>query len=299
VKDTQFASNSAAQKAAIWGQVILNSCIPIILFFLAYALTASYAIAWITAWISVVHIGLILASTYLLTEGIALFFFYLFLLFFYKSFRAYGEREMYKNKSGYGSLACAALLLGIFTWIRPMGEFFAIISLLILLLCAQDSWKRKLNKMLLFALIFFTSIAPWYIRNYQRSGKLFFCPMFGLYLNAFTAPRIVRDISGLPLGQTWNTLQQQLALRMQEEARRMGYTDFSRPPQSLKQLPIPELLAGDIAWPIILAHPVLACMEWLEEVGMTAFDLYSYQLITFIKNNFKSDPLEAFLGENA
>jgi hypothetical protein len=86
IKGGDFNANAPAQKQAIWTQIIIVSFIPLILFFLALLLTHSYPIAWITAWLSVFHIGFILASTHLLTDALASFFFYLFLLFFYKNF---------------------------------------------------------------------------------------------------------------------------------------------------------------------------------------------------------------------
>lgn len=310
VQPGAFSANSPAQKAAIWGQVFINSFIPLILFFLAYTLTTSYAIAWILAWLSVVHLGLVLASTYLLTEGLALIFFYLFLLFFYKSFRAYGEQQEYSSlytaqtktnssknsalKHPYAPMVLAALFLGISTWIRPMGLFIAIIAAALLLACAQDRFTQKLKKIILFLVLFFASIAPWYIRNYQKTGHIFFCPMFGIYLNAFTAPRILRDVHGLPLEKTWSYLQHQLSAEIQNDIKRKGLTNIT---PYTKNLPIPELLAGAVSWPIVLAHPWFAALEWFKEVFISTFDLYTYQLITFVKNTFKSDPLEAFLGE--
>ncbi len=305
-----FSANSPAQKAAIWGQVFINSFIPLVLFFLAYTLTASYAIAWILAWLSVIHLGLVLASTYLLTEGLALIFFYLFLLFFYKSFRAYGEQQ--EETSFYQALtktsfpknpaiqhpsihlALAALFLCISTWMRPMGIFVAIVAAFILLVCAQDRFMQKLKKITLFLGLFFASIAPWYIRNYQKTGHIFFCPLFGIYLNAFTAPRILRDVHHLPLEKTWRYLQHQLSDKIQKDIQHKGLTNIT---PYTKNLPIPELLAGAISWPIVLAHPWFATMEWFKEVFISTFDLYSYQLIAFVKNTFKSDPLEAFLSE--
>src|SRR5258708_4439596 len=70
-----FEENRTAQLVSIWVQIILASSIPIILFYLAYLLTSQSAIATALAWISVFHPGLVLASTYLLTEGLALIFF--------------------------------------------------------------------------------------------------------------------------------------------------------------------------------------------------------------------------------
>ena len=57
-----FANNSKAQKAALWLQILLCSCIPLIIFFLSLSLVNNLTIAWITSWISVVHLGLVFAD---------------------------------------------------------------------------------------------------------------------------------------------------------------------------------------------------------------------------------------------
>ncbi len=84
LQGVNLEDNKQAVLAALWVQILLCSLIPILLFYLAFMLTGIYSISWVTAWISVFHIGQVLASTYVLTEGLAVIFFYLFLLFFYK-----------------------------------------------------------------------------------------------------------------------------------------------------------------------------------------------------------------------
>lgn len=69
IKSGIFTDNMKAQKTALWIQLILTSVIPIIIFFLALSLTGILSIAWITAWISVFHLGLILASTFFSDRG--------------------------------------------------------------------------------------------------------------------------------------------------------------------------------------------------------------------------------------
>ena len=77
-----FAANITAIKQALWIQIALSSLIPLLIFYLALLLTGSIALSWIAAWISVFHLGFILASTFLLTEALSLLFFILFLFFF-------------------------------------------------------------------------------------------------------------------------------------------------------------------------------------------------------------------------
>ncbi len=93
MQTSHFDKNHGAQKIFLWFQIFVCSFTPILLFYLAFSLTASLLIAYILALIAMVHPGFIFSSMYMLTEGIAIMFFYLFLLFFYKSFSAYGEQQ--------------------------------------------------------------------------------------------------------------------------------------------------------------------------------------------------------------
>ena len=191
----KFTPNRPAQLAALWLQIIASSLLPVFIFFLIYLLVGTLPIAWLTAWISVFHIGTVLASGHLLTEALALVFFVPYLIFFYKSFRMWNEGKPITSSWAL-SIILAALSLGIMAWIRPMGEFIAILSALFILALDNASWTIKFKKVGLFLFVFFAVTGGWYLRNYQLTGKIFFCPMFGPYLNSFCAPKILRDTTG-------------------------------------------------------------------------------------------------------
>jgi hypothetical protein len=283
----QFSDAQTAQKASIWFQIVLSSFIPIILFYLALYLTSSFLIAFITAWISVFHLGLVLTSGYLLTEGIALAPFYLFLYYFYRSFRPLFQQNG-KTLWWPQQIVLAAIMLAIYTWIRPMGNYIAFVAMLILLLFAQDNFKRKAKKATLFLIIFYTLLSPWYIRNYRLTGQWFFCPMFGAYLNSFCAPRIVSAVNNVDLLESWKQLGFAAHSRHQElnqESKLMGL----HTPK--------EFACGQIAWPIFLNYPWLAFSDWIREVFKTTFDLYSSQLSAFVNGCFFYDPLIEYLSE--
>lgn len=281
-----FTPNQAAQKASIWFQIFLSSFLPLLIFALISFLTGIPLIAWVTAWICALHPGFILASTYLLTEALALLFFIPFLLFFYKSMQPYSPHNKKNVSSWYITIPLAALLLGLMTWVRPMGEFVLVLSLLIMLLFCYSLFTTKLKKCALLAVLFFMITSGWYIRNYQLTGKPFFCPMFGPYLNSFSAPKIIRATHGFTLAKSINLLyakSEALAAQKKTEARARG-------------LVYCPLFAGlDIALPIIKHSPWLFAKDWMKEVFKTTFDLYSYQLVGFAKNTFMYDPLEEFL----
>lgn len=282
-----FSEASQAQQASIWFQIVLSSLIPILLLFLALFLTHSLFIAHATAWIAVFHLGLVLASTHLLTEAIALIPFYLFLLYFYQSFSAIFEQPQ-TQKSWKKDIVIAAIMLALYAWFRPMGQFVAVLSALIIVLFSQDIWQLKLKKSTLLLVTFFACVSPWYIRNYQLTKNWFFCPMFGAYLNSFCAPRIKAELEGTELLHAWKELGMQTELSYRKQAphyKRMGLT-----------LPR-EFVCGQIAWPIFLNNPWLALYDWMREVFKTTFDLYSSQLVAFIKHCFYYDPLIEYLSE--
>jgi len=287
-RSTKFSPNWQAQHAALWVQILLSSLIPVFIFFLVHLLTGMFSIAWVTAWIFVFHLGMVLSSTFLLTEALALVLFFPFLIFFYKSFRMWGEKKTPHPKAWPSTIFWAAVLLGLMAWIRPMGEFVAIIAVLMIALLGAAAWKIKLKKIALFLLVFFTITGSWYLRNYHITGKPFFCPMFGPYLNSFCAPKIVRDVNKISLEKSISYLYK----RACQEASKNELEAFDQGKRGCR-----EHAALRVALPIIKAYPFLFLRDWIKEVLKTTFDLHAAQLVGFAKNTFMYDPLEEFLTD--
>lgn len=277
----QLSDAATAQKASIWFQIFLSSFIPLILFYLALYLTHVLCIAYAIACIATLHIGLVLTSGYLLTEGIALIPFYLFLYFFYRSIK------MNRLYSSMKMLTLAAGMLALYTWIRPMGNYIAIVTALIILICTQDNLRLKGKKIALFLSCFYLLLMPWYIRNYQHTGHIFFCPMFGAYMNSFCAPRVVSAVEHIELLDAWRLLSS------------AAYQHYLEQKQAYLQRGVhlpKEFICGQIAWPIVYAYPLLVLYDWMREVFKTAFDLYSSQLVAFVQGCFFYDPLIEYLS---
>ncbi|TET05942.1 hypothetical protein E3J79_04085 [Candidatus Dependentiae bacterium] len=285
VKSRTFNDNHSAQMAALWIQIALCSLLPIIIFYLALMLTGVLSIAWISAWIAVFHLGFVLSSTFLMTDGLGTLLFYLFLIFFYSSFAVIGEKVCT------GSLwwiSLASFTLGILTYIRPMGNYVFVVSLLLLAVLAKGVWSEKIKKMFLFALIFLGLIGGWYVRNYHLTGKIFFCPMFGLYLNTFVAPKIAVRINGGTLEENW------------KQQQRWGHQETIKVAQSLRgsgYLVVPEIEYGRAAWPLILSHPLWAFQDWMQQVLKTTVDMFSSQHLVALARGDYCEPLEEFLSD--
>jgi hypothetical protein len=277
--NSSFELNAGAHKKSLWAQVVINSFIPIILLYLAYIITHSWLIAWITALISTVHIGLILASVYLLSEGAGLIFFYLFLLALFWLLQ--------QNQPSLRLVIGTALLLGIHTWIRPMGEWIGIITIIIIACAFTIDAKKRIGAALLFGLVFFATLAPWYIRNYQYTHKLFFNPTVGTYVNCFCVPKILRRVHGIPLEKALTLAQQNAAYHIQQAREHLEPQGLFASQEECKKY----------ALPLMMKYPHYVLYDWMAQCIKTSFDLYSHQLVSLAHKEHTWDPIEEFLDE--
>lgn len=289
----KFSEHKAAHVSAIWLQILLCSLIPLLLFQLAWVLTHTALIAWIAALISIVHLGFVLASTFLLTDGLAMILFIPFLTLLYRSFQFSHETDLHKKvvpiRHPYLFLVCAAFILGIYTWIRPMGQFIALLAAGMLLL-SKGTWRSGFKKFFCFLCIFFVTISPWIWRNHQLTGNWFFCPLFGLYLNAFNAPKILARVENIPLKDAHKQLNDAANRHIMNVITQRNAAGDTRAVCT-------ENECMHTAWPVIAAHPWYFIYDWLVEACKTTFDLYASQLVAFAGNCFKWDPLVEYLDE--
>ena len=126
------------------------------------------------------HPGFVLASTFLLTDGPAQIFFVIFLICLFRNFRFPLTLRQAQDERVWGQylyLAGAALALSAYTWMRPMGQFVGIATLIVLCF-SHYSIKEKIKQGLFFIALFALSLSPWFIRNYQLTGKRYFSAHF-------------------------------------------------------------------------------------------------------------------------
>ncbi len=280
VTSGNFEDNAPAQKASIWLQILVSSFIPLVIFALAYLMTQLYFVANIAMWIAVVHLGLVLASTFLLTEGISLIFFYAFLFLLYKLI-------LQEPKKLLLTALGAAAMLSIYTWIRPMGECTGLWAAFLIFVAGKGSWKQTAKKSLLFAIPFFLTLTPWYVRNYQLTDEFFFNPTGGPYLNCFCAPKIVRHVRGGKLEDICKELQ--MAAGLEVRKKRISQIGKNKFPSGLE--------CKKVSMPLIMKYPHYFIYDWFVQNLKTTFDLYSYQLVSIANNAYYYDPVEEFLSE--
>jgi 4-amino-4-deoxy-L-arabinose transferase-like glycosyltransferase len=276
---------STAHQWALWIQILLCSLLPLLLWWLAWIITRQRAVAWLVSWVAVFHLGFILSSCFLLSDALALLPLLGSMILFFKIFLS----EQTKNTNmTWLMLAASSCLLALYTWIRPNGQFTFFLFAFLLLFGAWP-WRTKIGQIILFAAIFAALIAPWYIRNYQLTKHWFYCPMSGPYLQTFSAPKIMRRLSGQPLEQCIDSLNRQAYQLWRQEQE-----------QALRETPqrfVPrEFSCMQAAWPIISAHPFWFLCDGAREITKTTFDLYAHQLVSCTNGNHVADPVEEFLS---
>jgi hypothetical protein len=283
---TQFHDYHAAHRAALIVQCIITSATPIITYMLALSITTIPGVALLCSWATALHPGFILASGYLLTDGLAAILFLLFLLLYLSGFALWFEKS---GSPQIVQIVCAAIPLALYTWMRPMGIFVALGST-IFLCASRGEWRTKLRTAGGFFLLFALLVAPWFVRNYLLTHALFFCPLFGLYLNVFNAPKILARIAGISLDHAHKQLTYDAGVLTAHAWREMERTGSTI-------IPVGEQICFKTAWPLIVNHPWFFFYDWTVEVLKTTFDLYSYQLLALATNIFKWDPLVEYLPE--
>jgi hypothetical protein len=282
-----------AHQWILWIQILLCSLIPIILLLLAWQLTGSWAIAWVTSIISVVHVGFILATTYLLTDALASLFFYLFLLLITRLWFHAGAFDWSGTsfkKPWMIAVLGSAFMLAIYTWMRPNGKFLALlVAMLMTCLPALHIFSR-IKKSSIFLFFFFLLLSPWYLRNYELTGKLFFCPMSGAYLNSFCVPKIIRRLEGGTYLDAHRKAHYAIAYETYEQQQLAKATENTK-------CISPYLIGTALAIPYLKNYPHYFIYDWLVQVVKTTFDLFSYQLAALALNCYRYDPLEEFITE--
>jgi hypothetical protein len=286
INGMQFDAYAEHHTLALWVQIVISSLIPLLVFFLGFIITSSYAVARLSAYYTILHLGYVLASGYLLTDSLAALLFIIFMIFFYQ---VLNSEEDFRFVSRNFALILAAVFLALYTWMRPMGQFISIIAVAMIFM-SEGSLKEKIFKSMGFLTLFLLLLFPWFWRNYHLTGLFFFCPLFGLYFNVFNAPRIIAYLSGMPLEIAHK--QFTLAGGYAHAYELMRYALIDCPYQVCG-----EYVCLYTALPVILAHPFIFIVDWVREVAKTTFDLFSCQLVSFHQGCFKWDPMVEFLSE--
>lgn len=169
---------------ALLFQLVVSSCLPLLLFFLVRILyPKQLKAAFIAAAVAVLHPGLLIFSGLVMTEALFLILFVSYLLIFFYF--------MHSSTKAYWMII-AGVLLGIMSYFRPVGHYVLGYSVLVLLV-QQMAWNKKIMRVIGLSAGWIAVILPWLLRNYRLTGYFFLHTLTGPHLMNHMAVRIVMD----------------------------------------------------------------------------------------------------------
>lgn len=167
-------------------QVIITSISPLLVGALSLVLQPKkYLTAAALTLLSTVHVGFILYTGMIATEGIFLVLILLFYMLFF-SFYKPGDKVIF-NKKAMLYAAAAGVVLGLLSMVRPVGHYVLLASLLLMLIFTAYSWREKLALAGTLLLGWLTVVIWWLVRNWLLTGYFFFHTLPGLHFMQYSA----------------------------------------------------------------------------------------------------------------
>lgn len=249
--------------AALWVQVVLASCIPLLIYFLSLSLFPGHLLlAQCCSIVSAFHFGLVLYAGFFMTETLFIFFFLLFLVFFFRA------RNRFSTHSYVGTFAVGSFL-GLASLVRPVGHYLIVVSVLVLLLL-RSTWSERLIKSGILTGSWLLVVSIWLIRNYLLTGVLFFHTLPGGHFLYLSAARVVAQVHGVEYQQARNMLEKQVRATIDDREAQLGHQ-------------IPEIEAcvihEKLATTYFCMHPFVTLKYWCTDMFRAAFSLYSAELL--------------------
>ncbi|MCK4352010.1 glycosyltransferase family 39 protein [candidate division WOR-3 bacterium] len=173
------------------------------------------------------NLNIALHTSQLLTEGLFMILIFMTILSFL----------YYLNSPTLIRLIQTSLLLALGTFTKPIGLYFSLVIGLFLLI--KKGLKNGVLPLFIFLLSFLIFLSPWYIRNYIRFDKFFFCGVASCNLTYYEAPSAIASGENISV----------------DKARKRLYNEFDE--EALDRCEIHELNKDSkIALKYILKYPM-------------------------------------------
>ncbi len=158
----------------------------------------------------------------------------------------------YLQKVKWHYLILSGFIMGIGTLIRPALLYFPILIFITLIAFDLHSKRRWLHASL-FLLIMAITVSPWYVRNYQNSGKLFFSGQYHSMLAYWHVPFVWESAKGIPILEGQRTMLKRVHTIKEQYKKNNGH-------------PLPEVevykVQEDIALKELVKYPTEYCLQW-------------------------------------
>ncbi len=251
---------------ALWFQIFLSSFIPILIFFLSLSLfPTNLLLAKIASIYSSVHLGFVLYSGFFMSESLFIFFFLLFSIFFFSKVKF--------------NFFLSGLFLGLASLVRPVGHYFIILAIALILIFSSFG-NKKFRSSFLFFLGWFIPISFWLIRNFLLLHSVFFHTLPGGHFLYLSAARVAMHEQNCSYWQARENLQKESEVLIKLKEQKLG-----RP---LNEIEHCKLLEG-LAARYFVKHPVLAIKNWFTDMMRTTLSLYSAELIYLYNDRAEID----------
>lgn len=123
----------------------------------------------------------------------------------------------------YRPLLLGGIVAGCACYVRPIGVFFGVIVLLVLLLRC-----RAVRRAIVFAVVFAACIGPWILRNYIVADYCGFSTLSGESVFKFQAPYVLARVEGISVESARSRLEAELAQYKSAEDPTRGQLEAKR-----------------------------------------------------------------------
>lgn len=164
-------------------QVVITSIVPLLMMILTAQFILQKNLVWLVGIFSVFHLGFVLYTGMVATEGL----FLVVLLLFYITFFRLCDFNADPSKQMLHYALVAGILLGVLSMIRPIGHYLIIVSLGMIVVSLPCSWWQKIKISIVFSLSWLAVVGGWLLRNWLLTGSLFFHSLPGLHFLQYSA----------------------------------------------------------------------------------------------------------------
>ncbi|MCK4265295.1 hypothetical protein KAW80_02975 [Candidatus Babeliales bacterium] len=166
-------------------------------------------------------------------------------------------------------LFAAGLFLGIAGMIRPVGHYFLILSLLIILF-SHGELRSKLKRGLTLFGGFIFPVLPWLIRNYVLLGYIFFHTLSGIHFLYLSAARVAMHTHNCSYWDAREILNKEAQKSIFNKEKALG--------RKLNEIEVCKE-REKIAVKCFKQKPFIAFKNWATDILRTSLSLYSAELL--------------------
>jgi hypothetical protein len=244
-------------KKALWVQVFIAACIPLLIFFLSLVLFKhNILLAKLALLYSSIHVGFLVFSGMALTETLFIFFLLLFFISFF-----YAKCLWH--------LFLAGVCLGIASLIRPVGLGVIIVSILVLLFSYVSFFDFLRKSSVLFG-GWFLVVFGWLLRNWLLTGFIFFHTLPGIHFLKHSAARVFMQLHNCSHDRALVNLSQELDVLVDKKKQTLG--------RDLHEIEY-CLLAEHVAFTYLFENISLLPKHFFVNMFKTCFSLYAAELL--------------------